>query len=723
MPSPSDQSSARSGYSNVLKHLGVMVALSTVMGLLVAGLFVPLAASLGYSAKVVDQTMAQFPEQLEEIPLPQSSKVLARNGKVIATFYDENRVNVKLSDISPIMREAIVAIEDYRFYEHGALDLKGTLRAFVNNQTSGGGTQGGSSITQQLAKMTALAQAQTPAQRRAAIEDTYQRKLLELQQAIAFEQKHTKDWILERYLNIAYFGDGAYGVQAAARHYFSVDASELNAEQSALLAGLVKNPSGYSPTRFPDRAKARRNVVLARMGQLEVIPTSQAQQLQQDDLNLKVAPTGNGCLASTSGPFFCDYVRRYLLEDPALGDTVADRERLLDQGGLTIQTTMAPAFQKAATNAAQDAVDPTDQAIGALAMVQPGTGNVLGIGQSRPMGRDKSKGETFLDYAVPTKYGDSNGFQAGSTFKLFVIAAALEQGMSPYTSINSPAQVHLRMNEFMLCNDEPYSDYSTWDPRNSTSSGVMNMYSGTQLSVNTFFAQLEQRTGICQPYQLAQEMGVDLTDPSHEMVPSFTLGVADVSPLEMASAYATFAARGLACQARPVTQITNPDGTVFKRYPKQCSQVMSEETADRVNDILRGVMAPGGFGSALNLNKQSAGKTGTTQGNVSVWFSGYTPAVATAAMIAGANSNGYPMTLNGQRVGGSYIGTAHGSTVAGPMWASAMRAIQNLIPDERFTPPPYIAPPAPVRKSPDEATDKPGQRKHQGKKGNRNRRR
>ncbi len=721
MPSPPDPNSSRPGYDKVLKHLAVMGAIAAAMGLLVAGLTIPVAASLGYTAKVVDETVQQFPEELDEMPLAQSSKVLAKNGKVIATFYDENRVNVRLDQIAPIMQKALVAIEDYRFYEHGALDLKGTLRAFVNNQSSGS-TQGGSSITQQLAKMTAVTQAQTPEQRRAAVADTYQRKIVELRHAIAFEQKHTKDWILERYLNIAYFGDGAYGVQAAAKHYFSIDASELDTQQAAILAGLVKNPTGYSPVRFPDRAKARRDVVLSRMGQLNVIPAQEATALQQTDLDLNVAPTGNGCMASKSAPFYCDYVRRYLLDDPALGATVADRERLLDQGGLVIQTTMAPAFQRAATNAAQGAVDPTDMAIGALAMVEPGTGNVLGIGQSRPMGRDKAKGQTFLDYAVPTQYGDSNGFQAGSTFKLFVIAAALEQGMSPYTSISSPAQVSLAMNKFMLCNDQPYSSYDTWEPRNSTSSGTMNMYSGTQLSVNTFFAQLEQRTGICDPYRLATEMGVQLTNPKHEMVPSFTLGVADVSPLEMAEAYATFAARGKACQARPVARILNPDGSLFKDYPKSCSQVMEKDTADRVNDILRGVMAPGGFGSALNINKQSAGKTGTTQGNVAVWFNGYTPAVATAAMSAGANSNGIPMSLNGQRVGGSYIGTAHGSTVAGPMWSAAMRDVQDLLPSAYFTRPIYIAPPPPppsASKGPDadaKKGNKPGRRGNNGKK-------
>ena len=179
------------------------------------------------------------------------------------------------------MKQAIIAIEDYRFYEHGALDLKGTLRAFVNNQTSGGGTQGGSSITQQMAKMTLLAQARTEAERKAATENTYQRKIQELRHAIAFEQNYSKDWILERYLNLAYFGDGAYGIQAAARHYFSVNASQLNTVQAATLAGLVKNPVGFDPTRFKDRAIARRNVVLNRMAELNVIAPETAQRARQ----------------------------------------------------------------------------------------------------------------------------------------------------------------------------------------------------------------------------------------------------------------------------------------------------------------------------------------------------------------------------------------------------------------------------------------------------------
>ncbi len=672
-------------FRDVASQLGVIVALSVLMGILVAGLAIPFAGALGVGGKALSKGMKNLPEELSAEPLAQRTRVLDVEGKTIATFYDENRVNVPLSAVSPIMREAIVAIEDYRFYQHGAIDLKGTLRAFLTNQANDGITQGGSSITQQMAKMTQLSQAKTKAEREAATDDTYKRKIQELRYAIGFEQKYSKDWILERYLNIAYFGDGAYGIQAAARHYFSKDASNLNLREAALLAGLVKNPVGYDPTRFADKALDRRNTVLRRMAQLDIIETDRAETLQGRDLGLKVTPARNGCLGSKA-PFFCDYLRRYLLDDPALGTSVADRQQLLNSGGLTIKTTVDLRYQKAADVSTAAHVLPTDNAIGALAMVQPGTGNVLAISQSRPMGRAKKKGETFLNYVVDHKYGDSNGFQAGSTFKVFVLASALEQGMPTSTSFNSPPRISIPQNEFQTC-DGPYPVYADWSPSNSTTSGRKNMYNGTQESVNTFYAQLEKATGLCKPYALARSMGVDLTDPDHERVPSFTLGIADVSPLEMAGAYATFAARGLHCDNRPVTRILNRDGRIFKNYPKKCQQVMQQSTADTVNDILRGVMEGGGFGAGLALDKPSAGKTGTINENMAVWFDGYTPAVATSSMIAGANQLGHWVTLNGQTIGGQYVATAHGSTNAGPMWADAMRAIQDLLPDTDFVDP------------------------------------
>jgi membrane peptidoglycan carboxypeptidase len=682
---PSQRPTSGPSYGSVTSQFGVLVALSAVMGVLVAGLVIPFAGVLGMGTKAVSKSMKNFPIKVANDPLPQRTRVLDAHGKVIATFYDQNRVYVPLDKIAPIMRQALLAIEDARFYDHGALDVKGTVRAFITNQANSGVTQGGSSITQQLAKMTQVSQATTKAERAAATADTYQRKLQELRLAVAFEKNYSKDWILERYLNIAYFGDGTYGIQSAARHYFSKNASDLTVPEAALLAGVVKNPVGYDPTTFPDRALTRRNTVLNRMAALGEIQQAQADQLAATDLGLKVSPARNGCLGSKAA-FFCDYVRRYLLADPSLGSTVEDRQQLLNSGGLTIQTTVDLRFQAAADKATSSHVKPTDNAIGALAMVEPGSGNVRAISQSRPMGRAKKKGQTFLNYVVDSKYGDSNGFQAGSTFKLFVLASAIEQGLPTSTKFRSPQTLHIPQNEFQDC-DGPYPNFAPWDVNNSTGQGTFDMYKGTQLSVNTYFAQLEKKTGLCEPYALARSMGVDLSDPAHERVPSFTLGIADVSPLEMASAYATVAARGLHCDNRPVTRILNSEGRIFKTYPKKCQQVMQENTADTVNDILRGVMQGGGFGAGLALDKPSAGKTGTINSNMAVWFDGYTPALATVSMIAGANQDGHWVTLNGQTVGGRYVGTAHGSTTAGPMWADAMRAIQDLLPDEDFVPP------------------------------------
>jgi membrane peptidoglycan carboxypeptidase len=690
MPSPRTSSSSSrpdSGltYGSVTSQVGVLIVLSALMGLLVAGLVIPFAGVLGMGTKAVSKSMKNFPIDVSAEPLAQRSRVLDAHGNVIATFYDQNRVNVPLSKIAPVMQQAIVAIEDARFYKHGALDVKGTLRAFLTNQANDGVTQGGSSITQQLAKMTQVNQAKTKAERKAATADTYKRKLQELRLAVAFEKNYSKDWILERYLNIAYFGDGAYGVQSAARHYFSKDASELDVRQAAMLAGLVKNPVGYDPTTYPDRALARRNLVLTRMAALGDIPKSQADEVAGKKLGLKVSPASNGCLGSPA-PFFCDYVRRYLLADPSLGKTVDDRLQLLNSGGLTIKTTLDMRFQRAADRSTASHVKATDNAIGALAMVEPGSGNVKALSQSRPMGRKKKKGQTFLNYVVDSKFGDSNGFQAGSTFKLFTLVAALEQGLPTSTRFHSPNTLNIPENEFEDC-DGPYSSTGTWAVHNSTGEGTFDMYKGTQLSVNTYFAQLEKKTGLCKPYSFAKAMGVELTDPAHERVPSFTLGVPNVSPLEMAGAYATVAARGLHCDNRPVTRILNSEGRVFKTYAKKCQQVMQQNTADTINDILRGVMERGGFGAGLALDKPSAGKTGTISENMAVWFDGYTPALATASMIAGANSEGHWVTLNGQSIGGQYVATAHGSTNAGPMWADAMRAIQDDLPDEDFVKP------------------------------------
>ena len=390
---------------------------------------------------------------------------------------------------------------------------------------------------------------------------------------------------------------------------------------------------------------------------------------------------------NSSAPFFCDYVVNYLEHDPALGKTVAARKKLLYTGGLTIHTTVSLRDQRAADTSVSNHVFPKDQAIGALAMVQPGTGDVKAIAQSRPMGRDAKAGQTFLNYVVPHQYGDSNGFQPGSTFKAFVLAAAIQQGIPLTQKINSPMQANIPMSQYRVCGDRPFASTDTWAVHSSTISGNIDAYTGTQESVNTFFAKLELQTGLCEPYKLAKAMGIDLTDPATEMVPSFTLGVASVSPLELADAYATFAARGLHCDPRPVVSIDDSNGNELKTYAPQCQQVIEAPVADAVNDVLRGVMSPSGFGANLILNQESAGKTGTTDSNMSVWFMGYTPNLSTAAMVAGANSVGHWITLNGQTIGGTFTDVAHGSTTAGPMWYGAMSQIQNWLPDATFTPP------------------------------------
>ncbi|MFW6773334.1 transglycosylase domain-containing protein [Nocardioides sp. CPCC 205120] len=411
-------------------------------------------------------------------------------------------------------------------------------------------------------------------------------------------------------------------------------------------------------------------------------------------LDLRLSTTSNGCTSSIAA-FYCDYVLRHLLADPSLGETEAERRALVYEGGLTIRTPLRLGHQAAADDAVAEAVDPTDDAIGGLAMVEPGTGDVLAVAQSRPMGDDVDDGETYLNYTIPQRLGDSAGFQAGSTFKASVLAAAIEQGVPLSWGIDSPARISVPQSTFTDCGGERYSASAPWEPGNlsESDSGFMTLVTGTRLSVNTFYAQLTQRTGLCAPYELARSMGVELDNPTGveeasglaERVPSFSLGVANVSPVEMAEAYATFAARGTHCSARPVTAIADAAGNVLKEYAPRCERVMQPETADAVNEVLSGVI-DGGFASAQDLGIDAAGKTGTTQSARSVWFVGYTPDLATSAMVAGANELGSPVPLDGVRVGGATVTGASASRYAAPMWGDAMRGVRGTLSGTAFVP-------------------------------------
>jgi membrane peptidoglycan carboxypeptidase len=672
-----------------------IIRLSALAGLVVAAILVPAAAFTAVTSNNVSHAIVDLPLTLKDIPAAQTTRLLASDGSLLARFYQENREDIPLEKISPNMQNALLSIEDSRFYQHGALDLKGTLRALVNN-ASERQTQGGSSITQQLVKLTLVQQATTKEQVRAATKESIARKVRELKLAISYEENHSKKQILERYFNIAYFGDGAYGIQSAANHYFSVSPDKLDVLQSATLAGLVKNPVEFDPRVYPERALQRRNTVLTVMAAHGKISQSDADQLMTKPLGLKITSFPNGCVTSKAA-FSCDYIRRYLLAEPALGATVQDRRARLERGGLTIKSSIDVRMQKAINKAVRSTVGAKDKAIGSIALVEPGTGKVRGLAQSRPMGRDKKAGQSFINYAVPTAFGDSGGFPAGSTFKLFTTAAALKKGIPVTKTYNAPKYLTMPAGTYYDCQG---GGTGTWKVANSTTSGKKNLYTGLRQSVNTYFAQLERDAGLCNTVKAAESMGIVVPfDPEKHItnqVGPFTLGVTSVSPLTMAAAYATPASGGLYCEPQPVDSIVDMDGKVIKEYTKECKRVLDKDIAAQINDILTGLQKPGGFGYANGtaLHIPSAAKTGTTQDNKAVWYMGYTPELVAASMIAGANPQGIPTSLAGTTLKGVPVSfhQVGGSSLAGPMWKKAMGTIQDYLSPEAFDPPPEREP-------------------------------
>ena len=675
--------------------LWAIARLSALAGLIIAAVLVPAAAFTAVTANNVSQAVVDLPLNLEDIPAAQTTRLLASNGKLLAYFYEENRQDIPLDKINEDMKDALLSIEDSRFYQHGALDLKGTLRALVNN-ASDRQTQGGSSITQQLIKLTLVQQATTKEQVQAATKGSIARKIRELKLAIAYEEDHTKEEILERYFNIAYFGDGSYGIKSAANHFFSVSPDKLDVLQSATLAGLVKNPVEFDPRVYPERALQRRNLVLGAMAANGKISQNEADDLMAKPLDLKITSFPNGCVTSNAA-FSCDYVRRYLLAEPALGATVEERRARLERGGLTIKSSIDVRMQKAINKAVKSTVAPKDKAIGSIALVEPGTGKVRGLSQSRPMGRDKKAGESYINYAVHRKFGDSGGFPAGSTFKFFTVAAALKKAIPVSKTYNAPQNLTMPAGTYFDCQG---GGTGTWKVSNSTGAGRRNMYTGMRQSVNTYFAQLERDAGLCNTVKAAEAMGITVPfDPETgvtDQVGPFTLGVTSVSPLEMAAAYATAASGGMYCSPQPVDAIVDMEGKVIKEYTKECKRVMTQDNAAQMNDILTGLQKPGGFGysNGTALNIPSAAKTGTTQNNKAVWYMGYTPELVAASMIAGANSKGIPISLAGSTLRGVPVSFSQvgGSSLAGPMWKKAMGTIQNYLSPEPFDQPPQGQP-------------------------------
>ncbi|WP_327066078.1 transglycosylase domain-containing protein [Kitasatospora sp. NBC_01250] len=670
-------SSSHSGsFVHKTKLTATFLGVSVVAGALTAGLALPAVGGLGLGAKSAVGDFNSLPDDFTTPPLSQASTIYDANGGVIATVFDRDRTVVPSDQISPLMKSALVDIEDNRFYQHGAIDVKGVLRALSSN-ASGGGTQGASTLTQQYVKNVFVEEAgNDSAAVQAAQAQDVGRKVKEMKYAIKVEQTLTKDQILTNYLNITFFGEQAYGIQAASQRYFGVDAKDLSLPQAALLAGLVQSPSGYDPIVNPKAAKERRDTVLKKMAQYGTITQAQADQAIATPVTLNVNKPNQGCITAQQGEgFFCDYVKNQVLNDPAFGASSADRAALWKRGGLQIHTTLDPTAQTALQKSVTGHVYATDKAATAMTIVQPGTGKIIAMGQSRPYGVNAN--QTQINYNVTKSMGGGIGFPTGSTFKPIVAAAALENGINPSQSYPSPYS--MAWPKMKDCQGQGFRPAQVHNDATSLV-GPFTMAPAMAQSVNTYFASLEADAGLCNVAQMTNKLGITQQAGNEplQVVPAMALGSNDLTPLEMANVYATFAAHGTYCTPTAIASVTGPDGKPLNVPQSQCSQAMSATTADEITTMLKGVVQDGTGSPAGLTDRDSAGKTGTTNDSEQVWFVGYTPELAGATVVTDTDN---PTSLDGQRIGGKYVDQAFGGTLSGPIWRDAMSgALQNTPP-------------------------------------------
>jgi membrane peptidoglycan carboxypeptidase len=649
-----------------------MTTFVVLAGVVAALLVLPVVGGIGLASRNSAQAFSNLPSDLTEVALPQQNTIVDSNGDTLAVLFAQNRIEVPLEEISPIMQQAIIAIEDQRFLNHAGIDFRGTLRASISTG-AGGQVQGGSTITQQYVKQILLTAATTKEEQEAATAVSINRKLREARYAIALENKLSKKEILEGYLNIAYFGAGSYGVEIAARRYFSTNADNLTLSQAATLAGLVQNPSRFDPTQYPERAQNRRDDVLNAMVNTGYITQEQADAAKAISVESDLDPADlpNGCTSSIA-PFFCDYVLTVLRNDPVFGETPEARARLLDIGGLTIKTTLDRKAQVSSQKAVEDRI-PYDDASGkaaSITMIRPGTGEITAMAQNRKWGRS-GVGYTTVNYGAPVDANGTVGFQAGSTFKAFTIAAAFKQGWDPFKVINSPEKKEFE--EFVEC--ETGDKFAPYEVQNSTASGAFDILSGTAYSVNTYFVGLEEQLGLCDPPDIAKASGVQQGNgEDFEKFPCFTLGCFDVTTLDMAVGMATFAAHGIRCNAIAITEVKDRYGENLEVPSADCARTIDLQVADSTTAVLAGVIdgpVKGRTGQAMDLGRPAAGKTGTTDSSAAVWFVGYTPDMA-AAVWVGDPRGGQKYPMKGVTINGRYYSQVFGSTMPGPIWRDAL---------------------------------------------------
>lgn len=587
------------------------------------------------------------------------SVVLDAKGREIGMFRGYDRTaKIQAEDIPDVIKEAVVSIEDRRFYTHNGVDLEGIARAARTNLEAGGVIQGGSTITQQYVKNVYLSG-----------EKTIERKVEEALLAVEVERRMTKDEILSAYLMTVYFGDGAYGIGAAAEVYFDKHVSELDISEAATLAGLLRAPTSLSPRNDVEAAEGRRQLVVSAMHELGYIsdedfereivrtlwlPSESRQPGPYVTLVAERPPKG-----AYEHPYFVDWVENELVAE--FGPD------LLYKGGLTIETTIDPNLQRAAARATEKRLENTEYPVDmSLVSIDPSTGHVVAM----VGGRD-------YDYSqVNLATGGTTGFQPGSSFKPIVMAAAFELGLNPETLYPAPAT-------WTVPSCSGQCTVSNYD---HTSRGNLSLRDSMRLSVNTVFAQLILDVTVRDTVELANKLGLDRLDPERAYGASLSLGAAESSTLEMASAYGTFANRGVRVKPTGILRVIDQDGNVLidNRRPSG-ERVLKTSTADNVTDVLVDVVERG-TGTRAKLDRPAAGKTGTSQEYRAAWFVGYTPQYTTAVWMGHADALKPLRGVNGvaRVTGGSHPAIA---------WREFMEtAHQGLEPQEFAVPEEILVP-------------------------------